>query len=117
MKNFIAYCGLNCETCEARLATINNDDALRAKVAKEWGEMNQMEFKKEWINCEGCRIDGIKTMFCDSMCKIRQCALGKSVETCKDCAEMNNCSKLKMITDHSEEARANMNYGKSDNML
>jgi len=39
MKNFIAYCGLNCETCEARLATINNDDALREKVAKEWGEM------------------------------------------------------------------------------
>lgn len=107
-KDFIAYCGLDCETCEARLATINNDDALREKVAKNWGEMNQMEFKKEWINCEGCRIDGIKTMFCDSMCEIRQCALGKGFETCKDCAEMKECSKLKMITDNSEEAKANL---------
>ena len=26
MKNFIAYCGLDCEKCEARLATINNDN-------------------------------------------------------------------------------------------
>lgn len=108
MKDFIAYCGLDCETCEARLATINNDDALREKVAKEWGEMNQMEFKKEWINCEGCRIDGIKTMFCDSMCEIRQCALVKKIETCKDCAEKKECSKLKMITEHNEEAKKNI---------
>ena len=34
MKEYIAYCGLNCETCEARLATMKNDDALREKVAK-----------------------------------------------------------------------------------
>ena len=29
MHTFIAYCGLNCETCEARLATVRDDDALR----------------------------------------------------------------------------------------
>lgn len=108
MKDFIGYCGLDCEKCEARLATINNDDALREKVAKEWGEMNNMEFQKEWINCEGCRIDGIKAMFCDSICEIRQCALKKQYETCKDCSEMRDCKKLKMITDHSAEATANM---------
>ena len=33
MKNFIAYCGLDCEKCEAMLATINNDNELRKKVA------------------------------------------------------------------------------------
>jgi len=109
MEKFIAYCGLNCETCQARLATINNDDSLREKVAKEWGELNQMEFKKEWINCQGCRIDGIKAMFCDSMCEIRQCALGKAFNTCKDCAEKNVCNKLKMITDHNKEALSNLN--------
>jgi len=108
MKDFIAYCGLNCETCEARQATINNDDALREKVAKEWGEMNNMKFQKEWINCEGCRVDGVKTMFCDSMCEIRQCALKKAYETCKDCPDMAVCSKLKMITDHNEDAKTNL---------
>ena len=43
MNEFIAYCGLNCEACEARLATMNNDDALRRKVAREWSELNGVE--------------------------------------------------------------------------
>ena len=34
VNKYIAYCGLNCEACEARIATVNNDDKLRAKVAK-----------------------------------------------------------------------------------
>lgn len=29
MKDYIAYCGLDCETCDARLATVNKDDVLR----------------------------------------------------------------------------------------
>ena len=29
MNSMIACCGLNCETCDARIATITNDDALR----------------------------------------------------------------------------------------
>ena len=41
MNEFIAYCGLDCEKCEARIATMNNDDALRQKVAKEWSVMNE----------------------------------------------------------------------------
>ena len=32
----IAYCGLDCEACEARLATVNNDNELRIKVSKEY---------------------------------------------------------------------------------
>ncbi len=35
MNDYIAYCGLDCETCEARLATINDDNELRIKVSKE----------------------------------------------------------------------------------
>ena len=35
MNNFIAYCGIDCEKCEARVATKNNDDTLREKVAKD----------------------------------------------------------------------------------
>ena len=33
MNEFIAYCGLDCERCEARLATVNNDEALRRRTA------------------------------------------------------------------------------------
>ena len=34
MNDYIAYCGLDCEACEARLATVNNDNELRIKVSK-----------------------------------------------------------------------------------
>ena len=43
MKTYIAYCGLDCETCEARLATMHNDNELRKKIAKEWSELNHAE--------------------------------------------------------------------------
>ena len=65
MNRYIAYCGLNCEMCEARLATINNDDALRAKVAKLWSELNDVEITPDMINCEGCRIGVVKTPYHD----------------------------------------------------
>lgn len=32
MNEFIAYCGLDCEKCEARIATLNNDNELRKKL-------------------------------------------------------------------------------------
>ena len=33
MNKMIACCGINCETCEARIATIKNDDKMRVEVA------------------------------------------------------------------------------------
>ena len=47
MKDFIAYCGLDCEFCEARIATVNSDDDLRKKVAKEWTELNGVDITPE----------------------------------------------------------------------
>ena len=32
MNKMIACCGINCETCEARIATIKNDDKMRVDV-------------------------------------------------------------------------------------
>ena len=107
-KEYIAYCGLDCETCEAHLATVNDDDELRKKVAKLWSELNQVESTPEMINCDGCRVDGVKTVFCDSLCPIRQCALGKDIETCGDCSEMDHCGKVKMIIGNNKEALDNL---------
>lgn len=108
MKDFIAYCGLDCETCEARQATIHNDDALRQKVAKLWSELNQAEITPWMINCTGCRIAGVKTPFCGSFCPIRQCAMARKIETCGSCAEMKTCDKLAMITAHNPDALKNL---------
>ena len=40
MKDMIGYCGLDCEKCDAYLATINDDQVLREKTAKLWAELN-----------------------------------------------------------------------------
>jgi len=114
MKQLIGYCGLDCEKCEARIATVNNDDRLRRKVAAEWSELNGVEITPEMINCDGCRVDGRKTPFCDSFCQIRQCALKKNVETCAGCTGMTGCEKLRQITDNSAEARENLGARCSD---
>lgn len=107
-SNLIAYCGLNCEECEAYKATINNDDELREKVAKEWSILNNVEITKEMINCEGCRVNGKKTTFCDKLCPIRMCAKTKAVETCGDCENLKMCQKIKMIIDHNDKALDNL---------
>ena len=108
MKRFIAYCGLDCEKCEARLATENNDDALRQKVAKLWSELNAIEITADMIHCSGCRMDGVKTPYCDSLCPIRQCALEKNVETCGSCSNMETCEKVGMIIRNNEDALKNL---------
>lgn len=50
MKKLIACCGLDCEKCQARKATINNDDELRKKVAEEWSQLNGVLITQEMIN-------------------------------------------------------------------
>ena len=104
MKDFIAYCGLDCETCEARLATVNHDEALRRRVAALWSELNHAEITPDMIRCTGCRIDGVKTPYCNSLCPIRQCALSRGVETCGSCGKTETCEKLASITKNNPDA-------------
>ncbi len=108
MKKLIAVCGLDCEQCDARKATMDNDNALRNKVAKLWSELNGVEITPEMINCDGCRADGLKTPYCDSLCPIRQCALGKKVEHCGDCEAMDGCKTVGMVTSNNAEALNNL---------
>lgn len=108
MKDMIACCGLDCEKCDAYLATIHHDDALRAKTAKLWSELNQVPITPEMIHCTGCRADGAKTYFCSDLCKIRKCVQGKGFETCGECAEMESCKTVAEIHQHSEDAVKNL---------
>lgn len=108
MRDMIAYCGLDCEKCDAYLATIHDDQALREKTAKLWAELNGAPILPEHINCEGCRVDGVKTVFCDGLCEVRQCALKKAVTTCGDCGELEKCPTVGAILAHDPEALKNL---------
>lgn len=108
MKRMIAYCGLDCEKCDAYLATVRDDAALREKTARLWSEWNQVLITPDQINCMGCRTDGVKTPYCESLCPIRQCALEKGVDTCGGCDAMETCPKVGAILNNNPAALENL---------
>lgn len=109
MKQLIACCGLNCENCEARIATILNDDELRKETAQKWSVMNgSSEITAETINCVGCRIDGVKFAFCSDLCPVRKCTLDKGYNTCGDCKELDSCKIVGQIFEHNPKAKENL---------
>ena len=80
MKNtntLIGCCGLDCEKCDARIAALTNDNALREKTAVLWTKLNGVTILPEMINCTGCRIEGAKTPFCDKLCPVHNCVREK----------------------------------------
>lgn len=108
MKDRIGYCGLDCAQCDAYLATIHDNQALREKTAKLWARLNNAPILPEHICCEGCRADGVKTVFCRHLCRIRQCALEKGVALCADCSEMETCAVVGTIFAQNPSARENL---------
>ena len=93
---------------EAHVATVNHDEELRAKVAKQWSEWNHAEITPDMINCDGCRLDGAKTPYCASLCPIPRCAQNKGLDTCGDCPEKDACQDLHVIVWDNETARRNL---------
>jgi hypothetical protein len=108
MNTLIAFCGLDCEKCEARKATVNNDDELRKAVAKKWSEFNHVEITPDMINCLGCRSEGPKTPYCEKYCPIRKCARKKGFTTCGDCPTLESCKDLGMVIGNNSEAAKNL---------
>lgn len=60
MRDMIAYCGLDCEKCDAYLATINDDQALREKTAKLWAELIMRPFCLNTSTVKGVVLKGLK---------------------------------------------------------
>ena len=108
MKDMIGYCGLDCEKCDAYIATINDDQALREKTAKQWAELNNAPILPEHINCEGCRVDGVKTVFCEHLCEIRKCASKKGFSTCGNCSELGACQTVGAIISNNPAVWENL---------
>lgn len=98
MSELIAYCGLDCNACNAFVATRDNDAALRTKTAADWSKMFGHEFKPADINCTGCAGNGRHVAFC-AMCAVRKCARDHKVTNCGTCDDYG-CATL---TAHFEQ--------------
>jgi hypothetical protein len=108
MEKIISCCGLNCATCEARIATMSNDDELRKATAEKWKtQYGVSEMAPEMINCTGCREEGVKIGHW-SMCQIRQCANDKGFKTCGDCDDVETCSLISPVHKGVPEALLNL---------
>ena len=108
MQNNIAYCGLDCEQCDAYIATLHDDQALREKTARLWAELNHAPILPEHIHCQGCRADGAKTVFCEQLCAVRRCARQRGVSTCGDCPEMESCPTVGAFFANAPQAKKNL---------
>ena len=80
--DMVAYCCLECDKCDVYIATQNNDDELRAKVAKQWN----MDAGK--LHCDGCKSE--RALF---NCEAKKCALQKNLPTCAHCDDFPSCDK------------------------
>ena len=108
MNTFIACCGIDCTNCDARIATVNNNDDLRIKTAEKWSEIyNSSYITPETINCMGCRTEGIKFSHCNE-CEIRKCVKSKGFDTCGNCSEIDTCNIVGFIFKYVPEAKSNL---------
>ena len=108
MEKLISCCGLNCATCDARIATVSNNDELRRTTAAKWKEMyNAAELTYDKINCTGCREEGAKFSHCNE-CEIRECVDKKGFKTCGNCEEMEFCSIVSGVHQYVPEAIENL---------
>lgn len=108
MEKVIACCGLNCAACDARIATLSNDNELRAQTAEKWKmEYGAVGITAEMINCTGCREEGAKFSHC-SQCEIRKCADLKGFSTCAACDRLDTCKTVKNLHQVMTEALLNL---------
>ncbi len=103
----IAICGIDCYSCPARLAFVNDDDALREKTAREWSSQFDADIKLEHVNCTGCTAEGVKFPHCEHGCTMRKCAMEKKLDHCGQCIEYP-CEELADFLTHVPEAKVNL---------
>ena len=99
----IAYCGLNCVTCQIYLATRETDlkkqrqmrEQIASYITKQFGTETRLE---DVTDCDGCTTKNGKLFSECQKCQIRKCAKEKGLENCAYCSEYA-CDKLSKLFD------------------
>ena len=82
----IACCGMDCDECNALIATREDDHALRTATAQAWSKQYNHPFRPEDIQCTGCRSEGAKIVHCE-VCPVRKCCIERGVAHCGQCRD------------------------------
>ncbi len=108
MLKYGGYCGVDCDSCEARLATAENDlkklEELAAKAAEQFG----VEFTAEQAKCVGCYGEPPEPLcgYCFE-CKVRACARERGFKTCAECPDYA-CETLSKFLEMAPKAMENL---------
>ena len=108
----IAFCGLDCQSCGAFLATKENDDKKRSEVALLWSKQFNAVINAADINCNGCHSDGDIIFNHCKVCEIRKCGKAKQIDNCAYCDEYS-CVKLEMLLNMIPDAKNRLDEIKS----
>jgi hypothetical protein len=107
MAGFISACGIDCQTCDAFVATQTGDLALARRVAARWSAyIGGAPVPIEATVCDGCRTESARKGGMCGECALRACAMKKNVETCGHCPEYGCATMedfLKKIPAHREK--------------
>lgn len=100
---YISYCGLLCNECPVFIATAENNEELKEKLAKDYSNEN-CQFLKEDMNCYGCFSEKTGNSKMCVNCNIRNCADSKKVKNCSYCYEYP-CSHIDTYVREGSENR------------
>ena len=84
-SELVSPCGLYCGVCGIYRATVNNDEQLKEKLAKAYGDT------PDKMNCRGCRSDSVY-WYC-AVCTIKDCTKEKGYLGCHQC-DCFPCDKI-----------------------
>jgi predicted RNA-binding Zn-ribbon protein involved in translation (DUF1610 family) len=80
-RNLVSPCGLYCGVCAIRIATVDDNDKFRERLAPVYG------VKPEDLYCEGCLAPVEKVWTYCKVCPIKTCAGERGYEGCHQCDE------------------------------
>jgi hypothetical protein len=103
-RKLAGACGNYCGKCNDYIAYITKNSELRGKVACEIKEQG-VNISPDQVGCKGCWGNIHNAWSASLECKIRQCALNKSIVTCAECNDFPCEIYLSQFGDHSPQAK------------
>ena len=113
MNSMTAYCGLLCDNCPIYLATIEKDKKVQESMRKSIADMCFENYglklaPAEISDCDGCRAGTGRLFTGCGNCDIRECILGKGIESCALCHDFA-CERLDRVFSEDPNARRHLN--------
>ena len=107
MERLMGICGEVCGGCPMYLATQQDSDEERKRVAEMWST-DTYPLEPSDINCDGCgSATGRHFKWCFE-CEVRLCGLERGVTTCAHCEDYG-CETLTKHWEHPPTAQARAN--------